>query len=115
MSTFGYSLISVGIMMCSLFIFINMIVQKIKSRLEYNIDIKLSDILKIGIIEIVMGIILIISKIIIKKIKCNLPKTASKNFVSSNVSDPTNHMIEEQTEIYSDEPTNNDLESKNKE
>lgn len=70
MTTFGSSLISVGILICGLYFILNYIVKQIMNRqnFEFNITIKLDQILIIGILEITIGIVLIIIKKIISKI-----------------------------------------------
>ena len=70
-SRFGSSLLTCGIIICLLYIGANMLVSKIIEKLDFEISIKLEEMLVIGIIEIVVGILLIVLKVVLTKMKNN--------------------------------------------
>lgn len=76
MSTFGFSLLMVGTLICGFFTGLNSFVPTIQKHLKLEIEIKLNDMLVIGIIEIILGIILLVTKTIISKMKTKNHKTS---------------------------------------
>lgn len=102
MSTFGSSLISTGIMLCGLFFTLNLVVEAIKKKLEFEIEMNLKEVLTIGIIEIVVGIIFIITKIIISKVqikqtKATVSRPTSTSSESNKIEQPTQPVQQSET------------------
>lgn len=74
MSSVGGSLISIGVMILGLYFALGIVVQEIQKQFDFDIVIKLNDMITIGIMEILIGVILIVIKVIINKIQ-NSSKT----------------------------------------
>lgn len=68
-STFGSSLISCGIMVIGLYFILNYLVLTIINKQNFNLNIKINQVLTLGLFEIIIGIVMIIVKIIISKIQ----------------------------------------------
>ena len=83
LSTFGSSLISIGILISGLYLMLDYIIKEIIKRQIYNLKIDVNQILVIGITEIILGIVMIVAKKIIDKIMNN--KKSNNNIIEQEI------------------------------
>lgn len=112
MSTLGSALISVGIMISGLYVALTMLVDHIMKSQSLNVEIKLDSMLTIGILEIVIGIILILTKFVISKIQETNKKSPVVK-VANNTQATTTTAVEEAQPEVEEAPTEEPKEENN--